>query len=201
VKKVITEGTWSDVLGWLEFVLKHPACPPEFAKQVNAIMAHCRLAYRVFDGTVICPIGSGAERETIGRAFSDLRSAEFHGARDHLNKAANELTAGNFAGSIRESILAVESVARTLEPDGKLSKALEKLERSAKIHPAMKAGFAALYGYTSDEQGIRHAHLNEPSAKPDEADAVFMVGACAAFVCISSTKPERRAFSILSRRG
>jgi hypothetical protein len=70
-----------------------------------------------------------------------------------------------------------------------------------RLNQIIGAGFAALYGYTSDEQGIRHAHLNEPSAKPDEADAVFMVGACAAFVCISSTKPERRAFSILSRRG
>jgi hypothetical protein len=46
----------------------------------------------------------------------------------------------------------------------------------------MKAGFTALYGYTSNEQGIRHAHLNEPTASPDEADALFMIGACAAFV-------------------
>jgi hypothetical protein len=145
-------------------------------------MSHCRLAYRVFDGVVICPVGSSAERETIQQAFSDLRSAEFHGARSHLSKAANELTAGNFPGSIRESINAVESVARTLEPDGSLSGALAKLEKSAKIHPAMKGGFTRLYGYTSDEQGIRHAHLNEPSAKPDETDALFMIGACAAFV-------------------
>jgi hypothetical protein len=46
----------------------------------------------------------------------------------------------------------------------------------------MKAGFNSLYGYTSDEQGIRHAHLNEPTAQPDETDALFMIGACAAFV-------------------
>ena len=47
---------------------------------------------------------------------------------------------------------------------------------------AMKVGFASLYGYTSDNQGIRHAHLNEPSSKPDEAEALFMIGSCAAFV-------------------
>lgn len=197
-QNLIAQGSWSDVLGWLEYVLKHPACPSGFASQVDSIMSDCRLAYRVFDGVVICPVGSGAEQETIKRAFSDLRSAEFHGARDHLSKAANELTAGNFAGSIRESIHAVESVARTLEPDGKLSKALEKLERSAKIHPAMKAGFAALYGYTSDEQGIRHAHLNEPSAKPDETDALFMIGACAAFVSYLINKA--RSASVLNSR-
>ena len=42
VKQVITEGTWSDVLGWLEFVLKHPACPSDFAKRVDTIMEYCR---------------------------------------------------------------------------------------------------------------------------------------------------------------
>jgi hypothetical protein len=182
VKEIIAKGTWSDVLGWLEFVLKHPVCPRDFAREVDAIMAYCRLAYRVVDGQVICPIASDADRQTVERAFSDLRSTEFHGARQHLRKAAQELTAGNFAESIRESIHAVESVARTLEPSGELSKALAKLEASANIHPAMKRGFAALYGYTSDAQGIRHAHLNEPSASPDETDALFMIGACAAFV-------------------
>src|SRR5262249_61191965 len=72
VKKIIAEGTYSDVLGWLEFVLKHTACPPDFPRQVDDIMTYCRLAYRVFDRTVICPIGSDAEGETIRRAFSDL---------------------------------------------------------------------------------------------------------------------------------
>jgi len=136
----------------------------------------------VIDNDTIVPIGSGAELETLERAFADLAVAEFHGARDHLRKAAEELTAGKYSDSIRESIHAVESVARTLAPDGKLSNALAKLEQSTKVHGSMKAAFNSLYGYTSDEQGIRHAHLNEPSASPDEADALFMIGACAAFV-------------------
>jgi hypothetical protein len=68
VKKVIVEGSWSDVLGWLEFVLKHSACPRDLPKEVNAIMAYCHLAYRVFDGTVICPVGSDAERQTMVRS-------------------------------------------------------------------------------------------------------------------------------------
>jgi hypothetical protein len=45
----------------------------------------------------------------------------------------------------------------------------------------MKSGFTKLYAYTSDEGGIRHALL-ENAAKVDEADALFMLGACAAFV-------------------
>jgi hypothetical protein len=63
-----------------------------------------------------------------------------------------------------------------------LSKALAKLETSAGIHPALKAGFASIYGYTSDSQGIRHALLDQGAPHVDEADALFMIGACASFV-------------------
>jgi hypothetical protein len=116
------------------------------------------------------------------RTFVDLAASEFNGARAHLRKAAEELAAGRYADSVRESIHAVESVARLLEPTGEFSKALSKLEKSAKIHGAMRAGFGSLYGYTSDEGGIRHPLLDDATAKVDEADALLMIGACAAFV-------------------
>jgi hypothetical protein len=35
---------------------------------------------------------------------------------------------------------------------------------------------------TSDEKGIRHPLLDDGTAKVDETDALFMLGACAAFV-------------------
>lgn len=74
------------------------------------------------------------------------------------------------------------SVAKTLEPSAELSKALAKLEGSASIHGGLKKAFLAIYGYTSDEKGIRHALIDDANAKVDEADALFMIGACAAFV-------------------
>jgi hypothetical protein len=46
----------------------------------------------------------------------------------------------------------------------------------------MKGAFQKLYGYTSDENGIRHASVFDPKAKVDETDALFMLGACASFV-------------------
>jgi hypothetical protein len=182
VKTLVIRGAWSDVLGWLEFVLKHPSCPDDLARAVNATMTRCRLAYRVFDGVVISPIASEAERETIERAFSDLAVTEFHGARTHLRKAAEQLTAGHYADSVRDSIHAVEATARVLEPSAALSSALARLEKTAKIHKALKDGFGKLYGYTSDEKGIRHPLLDDGTANVDETDALFMIGACAAFV-------------------
>jgi hypothetical protein len=49
-------------------------------------------------------LSSGAETETLNRAFTDLAAAEFHGARAHLRAAAEHLTTGTPADSIRESI-------------------------------------------------------------------------------------------------
>lgn len=91
----------------------------------------------------------------IERAFADVASKEFHGARAHLRAAAEHLTAGHSSDCIRESIHAVESVARSLAGAPSLAAALQHLEASAKVHPALKKGFGALYGFTSDEKGIR----------------------------------------------
>ena len=69
-----------------------------------------------------------------------------------------------------------------LETDGDFGKALAKLEAKTNMHGALKKGFLAIYGFTSDEQGIRHALLDKDAPDVDEVDALFMIGACSAFV-------------------
>jgi hypothetical protein len=125
----------------------------------------CRSPYRVVDDEVLCPIGSDEAAKTLTRAFVDLKSSGLAGGREHLNSASSELSAGNFAASVRESIHAVESIVRVLEPSGDFSKALARLEAKTNIHGALKKGFTAIYGFTSDEQGIRHPLLDK-DAKP-----------------------------------
>jgi hypothetical protein len=182
LKQRVFHGAYHDVLGILEFILKHRLCPRYLAKDVNDLMETSRLGYRVVDGVVICPITSEIDSKTLERAFADLASSPFTGARAHLRAAAAELTAGNYASSVRESIHAVESVAEVLEPSGNLTKALGRLEASAGIHGGMKKAFLALYGYSSDEKGIRHALLFADTPTVREADALFMIGSCSAFV-------------------
>ena len=77
----------------------------------------------------------------------------------------------------------MESVARQLDPKASnaLSSALASLEKRASLHPALKSAFTKLYGYTSNEQGIRHALLDQDSANVGMDEAVFMLGACASF--------------------
>lgn len=63
-----------------------------------------------------------------------------------------------------------------------LSSALNELEKTTTLHSALKNGLNSIYGYTSDAQGIRHAILDPSLTVVDEADALLMMGACAAFV-------------------
>jgi hypothetical protein len=141
LKPLIWTGDYVEVLGFLQFVIRHRECPWIFAQAVNACLENAHAAYRVVDRTII-PIGSDTEGQTIERAFVDLAATEFGGTRAHLRNAAEELTAGRYADSVRKSIHALESVARVLEPSANLlSTALAKLEKSAAIHPAMKGGF------------------------------------------------------------
>jgi len=182
-RTVFEGGDYANIFGWLEFVLKHPFCPTDLPTGLEGALRDCQAAYRVVDGKVICPIASDTEHSTIVQAFADLAANQFNGARAHLRNAASHLTAGAYADSVRESIHAVEAVGRTLDPSADvLSKAFAKLEQKISIHPAMKKGFTSLYAYTSDEKGIRHALLDDSAAKVDETDALFMLGACAAFV-------------------
>jgi hypothetical protein len=181
IKNVILHGDYVRVFGLLQYVMRHRHCPYEFPERVDDALTFARAAYRVMDRTIV-PIASDAEKETIEKAFADLATAEFHGARQHLRAAAEQLTEGHVSDSIRESIHAVESLVRVLEADTNFLRALTKLEEKVKIHGAMKVGFEKLYGFTSDEKGIRHPLLDAPVADVDEVDALFMIGACAAFV-------------------
>jgi len=190
VRTIFEQGSYAQIYGWLQFVIR--ALPNSgFSKKIESLLRYSRAPYRVVDGTVLLPIGSEAEAQTISNAFSDLASAQLTGAREHLRNAATELNQGQFADSVRESIHAVESVARTLQPSGELSGALARLEKTAQIHGAMKKGFTSLYGYTSDSQGIRHALLEKGAPEVDEHDALFMIGACAAFVSYLVNKARK----------
>jgi hypothetical protein len=183
LKGVFMEGDYLKIFGFVQWALRHGDKPYRLEIEVDDALRESRAAYALFDNDTIIPIGSDAELGALARAFADVAASEFKGARAHLRNAGSELTAGNYAPSIRESIGAVESVARVLEPSANaLGPALSTLERSAHVHGALGAGFRSLYGFTSDEKGIRHPLLDKPGAQVDETDALYMLGSCAAFV-------------------
>jgi len=76
-----------------------------------------------------------------------------------------------------ESTLKVLTTAKHLD----LSGALKEFVKAHPIHGALMKGLDTLYGYTSNEHGLRHALL-EADAKVGFAEAKFMIVACAAFM-------------------
>lgn len=185
IKKLFQEAPYNRVLDFIEFVLRHDAAPHKFLDVIQSILKKHQCAYMVVnEGPSIIPIAIPEQRESIGRSFKVLASGPFDGARTHLLESAQYINAGDYAGSVRESIHAVESVARKLSQDAKSSlvPALEALsEKDVVLHGAFKKGIEKLYGYSSDENGIRHSLLDEDEANVDMEDAAFMFGACASF--------------------
>ena len=90
----------------------------------------------------------------------------------------------DYKNCIKESICAVESMCQIITKNDKatLGQALKSLKDSGlKIHPALEAAFSKLYGYTSDEGGIRHCEgMFESDVSFEEAK--FMLVSCSAFV-------------------
>lgn len=62
-----------------------------------------------------------------------------------------------------------------------LGETLNLIEKSEKLHPAMKKAFSSLYGYSSDDAGIRHA-LIDRDRNVDFHESKFMLVTCSSFI-------------------
>ena len=77
----------------------------------------------------------------------------------------------------------MESLSKIIVKNDKttLGQALKEIEKTHKIPGSLKTAFSALYGYTSDEGGIRHSLL-ETGVTIDIEESRFMLVAGSAFV-------------------
>jgi hypothetical protein len=133
---------------------------------------------------VLTPITDPIELQAVRDALAV--GDRFAGAREHIRTAVEMLgqrPEPDFRNTIKEAISAVESTLKVLTGLDKatLAKALPEFADKHPIHGALFKGLDSLYGYTSDEGGIRHA-LTGADAKVGFAEAKFMVVACSAFV-------------------
>lgn len=179
--KLFKESEYVPIFDFVQFVLRQHRCPNDVARHVQHILRIARAAYRVQDCTII-PVASPDEGKVITSAFADLATSEFGGARSHLRDAGQHLTAGQWADSVRESIHAVELLIVAAAPTANtLNEALKRIENEGHLNPNLKRAMMALYEFSSDERGVRHAKVFE-NANVDETDALYMFGACASFL-------------------
>jgi hypothetical protein len=182
IKTRIDRAELGDLFDLLEFLLRHDACSNELKSKLAEALVRARAAYRVVDHQIVA-IGTREQAAAFERALNDAGDNGAAGARKHLVEAGVALRNSDWAGSVRESIHAVEAIAVSLAPGtDTLGAALKLLEKRGHLHGALKSAFERLYGYTSDEEGVRHSLVLNGEAKVDEADALFMLGACASFV-------------------
>lgn len=176
---------WYRVYDLVEYLA---ATQRELVPCFSRVMTREMAGYRIV-GSRVVPI---VAEEEIDEVEGVLRFGPGPVA-EHIRAAVEALASRdnpNYRESVHESISAVEAAVRSLTGDSKalLPEGLRAL--NIDLHPALSRGFISLYGYTSDEGGIRHA-LTEDARPIDLADARYMLVACSAFVNYMRVKAER----------
>ncbi|MBF4563951.1 hypothetical protein ITJ62_02645 [Plantibacter sp. VKM Ac-2876] len=190
LKQIILKGEWYDVLDLIEAVVKYLERYPSgysrdrasmIVRAFNNRFEHYLVGYR-FIGLELTPVGSTLEASAVSTAFDS--AADLAGVRHHLDRATELLSdrqAPDYPNSIKESISAVEAVVKIVTAEGTLGKGLSKLEASGLVlHGALKASWSQMYGWVSDDDGIRHGGIDP--AKADQGLARYVLVTCAAFV-------------------
>ena len=185
IKRQYDNLKWYEVYDFIEYVANNNysnSNNKKFIKLCNSFLESELSAYRFVEGN-ITQITSQEEISEIEEALNI--SKPFKTVSIHLKRALalfSDKKAPDYRNSIKESISAVEAICKLItkkkKPD--LGQALKILENKIGLHPALKKAFSNLYGYTSDDKGIRHALLEETELYPE--DAKFMLVSCSAFV-------------------
>lgn len=190
LKKYFYSLDWWEVYDLLEFLATqhdHPRLPlrPELVRRrANEVLERELSGYRFVD-QVLVPIADSVQIDAINDALEASVAAGLTGAYSHVQSALSHFGKRpdpDYRNAVKEAISGVESAARIIsgEKSKTLDPALKALSEKTEIHRALQSAFSKLYGYTSDDDGIRHAIINE--ARVGFAEAKYMIVACSAFI-------------------
>ena len=192
LKRVFVDGTAEEIFGLLEFLLRHQGCPKRFAPAINSALESTQAAFRIVDGDTLVPYSSEEETATVVAAISDLADPQLAGAKEHYKKAAGSLSDGDYAGSMRESIHAVESLTKALTGKSTVQNGLKALASQGILHTTVADAFEKVAAWTNAVAGIRHANAPAaPTADVAEEDALPMLTVCGALVSYLKRRRER----------
>ncbi len=193
IKSDFLTKEWNEMLDILEFIPNHFARynyfdvsvterDNRFFFEANKILKSHLSAYRFIDN-IIVEVSSEEEIIAIEEALNI--ESQYKTVQIHLKRALelfSDRQNPDYRNSIKESISAIESFCciATNNPKTTFGMALKEIEKKFEIHAALKSSFLSLYGYTSDENGIRHSLLEESTL--EQEDAKFMLVTCSAFV-------------------
>ena len=177
---------WYEVYDFIEYITfkESPTYAHDFISFCNEILEKENSGYRFING-IIAPITSESEILEIDLAISNSSNSVLSGVKTHLETALRKLSdriSPDYRNSIKESISAVESLAKKISNNDKdsLGGSLNRIKGKINLHPSLERGFKQIYGYTSDADGIRHALTDESTC--DFEDAKYMLVSSSAFI-------------------
>jgi len=199
LKKYFMECEWYEVYNLLEFLYQElPDSNEEFKKYINNVLEEELSGYRII-GKEVTQITDKKEIKEIEEALLKSEEKKLNAVYKHLDSAISKLSdkeKPDYRNSIKESISAIESISKIISgnPKAGFGEALEIIEKNIGIHKALKKGFLAIYGYSSDSGGIRHAMTDELNPVNFE-DAKFMLIACSALINYLIVKADKSGIS------
>lgn len=156
----------------------------KFMVSCGKILEVEKSAYRFIQGN-LSEVTDEVEIASIEQTLSAPN--KFASVRSHLSAALayySDRVTPDYRNSIKESISALESTFYCLNGtrSNNLVNALDAAEKQGLvIHKALKTGILNIYGWTSNEAGIRHG-LIEGDAAVSEAEAKLMLVLCSGLI-------------------
>ncbi len=180
IKERFFKLEWHDTYNLLEFLpCVYHSTNRNYYNYTNQVLEEENSAYRFVD-EYITPIVDEIEIISI----EDAMGCEYLSVKRHLSKAIelfSDKETPDYVNSIKESISAVESVCQHIssKDNDDLGKCLKNLELT--INKQFRTSMINLYGWTSKEDGIRHAYTGA-EIETSFSEAKYMLVACSAFV-------------------
>ena len=193
VSQLIEALVWSRVYDLLEFWMEHYPGPRElvdrFAERIEAVLEHENVDHRLLHGRFI-PVSDDVEREALASA-TDATNTRAH-VRAHIEKAMAFIRTGDYRQSVHESISAVEAQCSIIigKSEATLGDALKELGGKWQFHPALVRTYSTMYGWSSNESGIRHPLRPDVTTRVDHALAKLILVQCSAFINYTETTYE-----------
>lgn len=183
--KWFMKAEWYKIYDFVEAYLRFlPTEDRRYARDnLNSILKEENAGYRIVKNQVV-PITNPCEISSIEKAGQ----TGFDSVNMHIQKALELFSrrpTPDYENSIKESISAVEAlcsiITGTKGKNATLGQTIKKLkDKGVHIHRSLENAFSSLYGYTNDENGIRHGGIDFANAPAE--DAKYMLVSCSAFV-------------------
>lgn len=188
---VFDKGEYYEVLDTIEFIANklmyierfdYWANPinKTYFKEYNELFEEEYIGYR-FANNIIVKITNSEEIECINQAGNSI----FKSVNEHIDKAVRYISEKDkdYENSIKESVSALETLCSIISEENNktLGETIKIISKEKKIHPSLKEAILKLYGFASDEPGVRHGSGKEGNDITfDEAKAVLVI--CSAII-------------------